>query len=158
MRAYNGSIQPHPPPLNADPHRLSFGRIPQHRPTSYGSFHTRHTTTATQQPQPQQQPFSLFVAKQQDQIIPSLEDFVPIYPPQTHPDIQRIIASKKEFLTFKAKTGEPMPQRGELFAHQKLFERLILNKFKKLNSPQMLICLASSSIVKKITATVGLQT
>lgn len=81
--------------------------------------------TVSKQPQQPQQPFSLFVAKQQDQRIPSLEDFVPIYPPQTHPDIQRIIASKKEFLTFKAKTGEPMPQRGELFAHQKLFERLM---------------------------------
>jgi hypothetical protein len=54
-----------------------------------------------------------------------IEDFIPVYPRQTDPDIQIKVAAKKEFRDFAAATSEKPPERASLFAHQRLFERIM---------------------------------
>lgn len=56
----------------------------------------------------------------------NLEDFIPVYPDQNDPDIQKIITNKQEFVEKGSKLREPEPKRGDLFLHQELNLRFML--------------------------------
>jgi hypothetical protein len=54
-----------------------------------------------------------------------LEDLLAYYPSADTPDIQTLFSAKKEFNELRATPNEPPPQKGELFKHQKLIQRMM---------------------------------
>lgn len=62
-----------------------------------------------------------------------LEDLVYTYPNQYDERIQTILSSKEEFRETGAALREPVPKPGELFRHQRLFKRLMLQYDNVLN-------------------------
>ncbi len=55
-----------------------------------------------------------------------LGDLVYSYPDQDDPNIQTLITAKREFLELASSVTEPVPERGELYPHQNLFKRYLL--------------------------------
>lgn len=55
----------------------------------------------------------------------NLEDFIPVYPDQDDPAIQRRLAAKQEFREVSGRTREPTPAQGQYFRHQKAFIRFL---------------------------------
>ncbi len=53
----------------------------------------------------------------------TFEDFVPTYPEDDDPDIQKIILHKKEFLMVAGQIKEEKPRPGEYYTHQKALLR-----------------------------------
>lgn len=66
-----------------------------------------------------------------------LEDFIAIYPPQYHRDIQGIISNKQEFIQLSGKPREKVPERGEKYSHQEYFLRFMLqyDRIYKIDDP-----------------------
>jgi hypothetical protein len=63
----------------------------------------------------------------------NFEDFIPIYPSQDDPEIQRIIGTKKEFLDVKGVYNEAAPSAGNLYKHQEAFKRYMAQYDRMLN-------------------------
>jgi len=55
------------------------------------------------------------------------EDFVPTYPEDDDPDIQKIILHKREFLSVAGKIKEEKPRPGDYYTHQKALLRYMKN-------------------------------
>lgn len=62
-----------------------------------------------------------------------MEDFIPVYPEVDSIDIQKQVASRKEFVEMASILREPVPVRGELYLNQKLFVRLATRYDRILN-------------------------
>lgn len=55
----------------------------------------------------------------------SIASFVPDYPDQTADSLQAIVATRREFAETAARVREPIPERGQVLAHQLLFARIM---------------------------------
>lgn len=55
----------------------------------------------------------------------TVESFIPDYPDQISTLLQYIVASRREFAETAARVGEPVPERGRVYAHQLLFSRIM---------------------------------
>lgn len=63
-----------------------------------------------------------------------MEDFIPVYPSNDDPDIQRLITAKKEFNELYPIKGEKIPEgERKLYRHQELFGRLSTTSNRLLN-------------------------
>lgn len=63
----------------------------------------------------------------------TFEDFIPTYPEDSDPDVQKLISVKNEFLEVSGTISEPRPKRGEYYRHQKAFFRYMLFHDRILN-------------------------
>jgi hypothetical protein len=63
----------------------------------------------------------------------TFEDFIPTYPEDSDPDVQKLISLKNEFLEVSGTISEPRPKRGEYYRHQKAFFRYMLFHDRILN-------------------------
>ena len=61
------------------------------------------------------------------------EDFIPVYPLQDDPDVQRILGNKAEFLEVKSIYNEAAPSLGNLYKHQEAFKRYLTQYDRMLN-------------------------
>lgn len=62
-----------------------------------------------------------------------MEDFIPVYPDDRLPDIQRILSVKEEFKEMASTLREQTPIKGELYLNQKLFIRYMVAYDRILN-------------------------
>lgn len=67
----------------------------------------------------------------------SIADFIPTYPVQTDPDVAAKLAGIPEFRKEAGRWNEPIPAAGELFAHQRLFVKImrVYNRMLLISEP-----------------------